>query len=72
MTAISPKSWPVSEVIVVNASPLIFLGNAGRIDLLLALGASRILVPDTVFEAEALVARSSPYAFVSAPCHGRR
>lgn len=50
MNAISPKSWPVSEVIVVNASPLIFLGNAGRIDLLLALGASRVLVPDTVFD----------------------
>lgn len=40
----------MADVVVVNASPLIFLGNAGRIELLLVLGASRILVPDTVFD----------------------
>jgi predicted nucleic acid-binding protein len=37
------------EVLVVNASPLIFLGNAHRLDLLQSIGAQRILVPDPVF-----------------------
>jgi predicted nucleic acid-binding protein len=40
----------VSDTLVVNASPLIFLGNAGRLDLLRATGASRIIVPQTVFD----------------------
>ena len=38
------------DVLVVNASPLIFLGNAGRIDLLRATGASRIIVPAPVVD----------------------
>jgi predicted nucleic acid-binding protein len=38
------------EILVVNASPLIFLGNAGRIDLLRIIGADRIIVPEPVFE----------------------
>jgi hypothetical protein len=38
------------DVLVVNASPLIFLGNAGRIDLLRATGAGRIIGPEPVFD----------------------
>jgi hypothetical protein len=37
-------------VLVINASPLIFLGNAGRLELLHTLGASRIIVPAPVFD----------------------
>ncbi len=37
-------------VLVINASPLIFLGNAGRLELLRTLGASRIIVPAPVFD----------------------
>jgi predicted nucleic acid-binding protein len=40
----------VSDALVVNASPLIFLGNADRLDLLRATGASRIIVPQAVFD----------------------
>lgn len=36
--------------LVVNASPLIFLGNASRLELLRAIGASRIVVPEPVFD----------------------
>ncbi len=40
----------MSDVLVVNASPLIFLGNAGRLDLLHVLGARRVIVPQPVFD----------------------
>ncbi|MBA3885983.1 MAG: hypothetical protein H0X67_09650 [Acidobacteria bacterium] len=36
--------------LVVNASPLIFLGNAAHLELLHTLGASRIIVPEPVFD----------------------
>lgn len=38
------------EALVVNASPLIFLSNSGRIDLLRATGVSRVVVPQPVFD----------------------
>lgn len=38
------------ELLVVNASPLIFLGNADRIDLLRTTGADRIIVPEPVID----------------------
>ena len=37
-------------LLVVNASPLIFLGNADRLDLLHILGAGRIIVPEPVLD----------------------
>jgi len=40
----------MADALVVNASPLIFLGNAGRLDLLLATGASQIIVPQAVID----------------------
>lgn len=39
-----------SEFLVVNASPLVFLGNAGHLELLRAIGASRVMVPQAVFD----------------------
>lgn len=36
--------------VVVDASPLIFLCNANRLELLHTLGASRITVPEPVFD----------------------
>jgi predicted nucleic acid-binding protein len=38
------------DVLVVNASPLIFLGNAGRLEFLQAMGAGRVVVPELVFD----------------------
>lgn len=38
------------DVLIVNASPLIFLGNAGRIDLLRATPSDRVIVPEPVFD----------------------
>lgn len=40
----------MAEVVVVDASPLIFLGNIGRLDLLRAAGGSRFVVPQAVFD----------------------
>jgi len=38
------------DTLVINASPLIFLGNAGQINLLRALDAERFVVPPAVFD----------------------
>jgi predicted nucleic acid-binding protein len=38
------------DVLIVNASPLIFLGNANRIDLLRTTGANKVIVPEPVFD----------------------
>lgn len=38
------------DVLVVNASPVIFLGNAGRLELLRCLGASQVVVPAPVYD----------------------
>ena len=40
----------MAETLVVNASPLIFLGNAGLLDLLRSCGASRFVVPPSVLD----------------------
>ena len=39
----------MDKSIVVNASPLIFLGNAGHLELLRSLQGTRIVVPDVVY-----------------------
>jgi predicted nucleic acid-binding protein len=38
------------DALVVNASPLIFLGNAAQLDLLRVIGFRRVLVPSSVFD----------------------
>jgi hypothetical protein len=38
------------ETLVITASPLIFLGNAGQLDLLRAGGATRFVVPSFVLD----------------------
>jgi len=38
------------DTLVINASPLIFLGNAGRLELLRACGATRFFVPPSVLD----------------------
>ncbi len=38
------------DVLIVNASPLIFLGNADRLELLHAMGAERFVVPEPVLD----------------------
>lgn len=38
------------ETLVINASPLIFLGNAGQLELLRAGGATRFVVPSSVLD----------------------
>jgi hypothetical protein len=38
------------DALVVNASPLIFLGNDGRLELLRSIGARRVLVPQALFD----------------------
>ncbi|HUR83640.1 MAG TPA: hypothetical protein VM733_22990 [Thermoanaerobaculia bacterium] len=38
------------DPLVMNASPLIFLGNAGQLDLLRVADASRVIVPQVVFD----------------------
>jgi predicted nucleic acid-binding protein len=48
------------DAIVVNASPLIFLGNAGRLDLLRAIGASRVIVPEAVFSEVTATSHADP------------
>lgn len=40
----------MAETLVIDASPLIFLGNAGQLDLLHASGASRFMVPSSVLD----------------------
>lgn len=46
------------EVLVVNASPLVFLGNVGRLDLLREIGSSRVIVPRAVFDEVARAGRT--------------
>jgi hypothetical protein len=43
------------ETLVINASPLIFLGNAGPLELLRASGAARFVVPPSVYPRKALL-----------------
>lgn len=51
----------VSEIAIVNASPLVFLGNAGHLDLLRVVGSRRLVVPRGVFE-EVVSSKHSDHA----------
>lgn len=48
-TKISRANCAMPDLLVVNASPLVFLGNAGRLEVLRQVGATRILVPEPVY-----------------------
>lgn len=40
----------MSDLTIINASPLVFLGNAGRLELLRAVGSGRFVVPQAAFD----------------------
>ncbi|MEO8382791.1 MAG: DUF3368 domain-containing protein [Acidobacteriota bacterium] len=42
------------EALVVNTSPLVFLGNVGRLSLLREIGTARVIVPSAVFDEVAM------------------
>src|SRR5437764_5701628 len=66
---ISPGNWAMADILVVNASPLIFLGNAGRLDLLRAIGASRVIVPQSVYDEVTVAQHSDRAAHAVAAAH---